>query len=186
MVELLSYSTEQLPPIWKWQVLSFQRAIWPEGFEGENRLRDWITKSDDHPYSFILIERDILVGHVNVVWKYLEHADTTFRAYGLTGVFTYPAFRGQGYGLQLVQHATKYIDTQDADIAILNCDPQNVAFYRRAGWESLPHAETFVGPRENPIQVDEVLMMRFISPQGQRSRPAFEQGRLYFGSDSTW
>src|SRR5688500_16171305 len=51
MVELLTYPTEQLPPIWKWQVLSFLRAIWPEGFVGENRLRDWITKSEDHPVS---------------------------------------------------------------------------------------------------------------------------------------
>jgi hypothetical protein len=78
MVELLSYPTEKLPPIWKWQVLSFQRAIWPEGFEGKNRLRDWIAKSDDHPHSFILIERDILVGHVNVVWKYLEQGQLYF------------------------------------------------------------------------------------------------------------
>jgi GNAT superfamily N-acetyltransferase len=186
MVKLLFYPTEQLPPIWKWQVLSFQRAIWSEGFVGENRLRDWITKSDDHPVSFILVERDILIGHVNVVWKVIEHAETTFKAYGLTGVFTYPAFRGQGYGLQLVQHATGYIDAQDADIALFNCDNNVIAFYQRAGWETFPQTQTCIGSREEPIRVDEMLMMRFISSKGQRFRPSFEQGQLFFGSDSTW
>jgi GNAT superfamily N-acetyltransferase len=186
MVRLLDYPTEQLPPRWKWQILSFQRAIWPEGFTGDNRLRDWITKSDDHPISFLMVERHILIGHVNVVWKYLNHAGTTFKAYGLTGVFTYPSFRGQGYGSQLVKHATNYIITQDADIAVLNCEDQNVSFYQRAGWESLRHAHTLIGPRDNPMKVDEILMMRFISPKGRNARQAFEEGQLYFDSDSTW
>jgi GNAT superfamily N-acetyltransferase len=186
MVELLTFPTEQLPPIWKWQVLSFQRAIWPEGFVGENRFRDWITKREDHPVSFILVERDMLIGHVNVVWKDIEHAETAFKAYGLTGVFTYPAFRGQGYGLQLVQHATNYIDTQDADIALFNCDNAVIAFYQRAGWETFPQTQTFIGSRDEQFRVDEMLMMRFISSKGQRFRPSFEQGQLFFGSDSTW
>jgi hypothetical protein len=110
----------------------------------------------------------------------------TFKAYGLTGVFTYPSFRGKGYGLQLVQQATQYIDTQDADIALFNCSPAVVAFYQRAGWEALPQTQTWVGPRAAPELVHETLMMRFISPKGQRFRHAFQQGYVYFGSDSTW
>jgi GNAT superfamily N-acetyltransferase len=186
MVELLMYPTEQLPPIWKWQILSFQRIVWPEGFRGTNRLRDWITTSADHPSSLLLVERDLLIGHVNVVWKELVHAQTTFRAYGLTGVFTYPSFRGQGYGLHLVEHATRYIDTQPADIALFHCDPAVSPFYQRAGWEPFPDTETFIGPSTDPIRVDELLMMRFLSPKGRHFRPAFESGALHFGSDSTW
>jgi hypothetical protein len=29
MAELLIEATDELPTIWKWQVLSFQRAVWP-------------------------------------------------------------------------------------------------------------------------------------------------------------
>lgn len=186
MAELLTYPTEQLPPIWKWQILSFLRIHWSEGFTGTNQFRDWITKSEDHPLSFILIERDVLIGHVNVVWKFIEHAGTTFKAFGLTGVFTYPAFRGQGYGLQLVQRTTDFIDTQDADVGLFNCDANLIAFYQRAGWKPLPHAQTFIGPRTNPELAQETLMMRFLSSKGQRFHTAFEQGHLHFGSDSTW
>ena len=74
MVELQQYPTEHLPSTIKCQVLSFLRMMWPEGFVGDNRLRDWITKAEDHPISFVLIENTTLIGHVNVVWKLLEHS----------------------------------------------------------------------------------------------------------------
>jgi GNAT superfamily N-acetyltransferase len=187
IVELLTYPTEQLPPIWKWQILSFLRMMWPDGFVGENQWRDWITKPEDHPVSLMLVEGDLLIAHVNVVWKELHHANQYFKTYGLTGVFTYPALRGQGYGLRLVQHATEYIDSQDADIALFNCDAALVPFYQRAGWQHQLEAQTLIGPANNPeVVIDETLMMRFISPHGQRYQTAFRSATVYFGSDSMW
>ncbi|HYF61704.1 MAG TPA: GNAT family N-acetyltransferase [Herpetosiphonaceae bacterium] len=186
MISLLTYPTDQLPPEWHWQVLSFLRVTWPEGFAGPLRQRDWITRPDDHPLSFLLVEGDLLLGHVNVVWKQLAHGGEDFKAYGLTGVFTYPSVRGQGYGLELVRQATAYIDGQDADVALLNCAPATAPFYQRAGWEPLPAARTWIGPPDARKRADELLMMRFVSARGQRRRPWFEQGDLYFGSDSTW
>jgi predicted GNAT family N-acyltransferase len=56
------------------------------------------------------------------------------RAYGLTGVLTYPAERHQGYGRRVVQAATAYIDTTDADFAIVNCAPHLRDFYAACGW----------------------------------------------------
>jgi GNAT superfamily N-acetyltransferase len=186
MTSILTYPTDQLPPIWHWQVLSFLRITWPEGFSGPLRQRTWITRPDDHPLSFLLVENNLLLGHVNVVWKQLAHAGDEFKAYGLTGVFTYPSARGQGYGLELVRHATSYIDSQDADVALFNCDPAVVPFYQRAGWAPLPDTTTWVGSEDARERCDEMLMMRFISAKGQRCRPQFERGDLYFGSDSTW
>ncbi len=49
MVKQLVYESAALPPDLKCQVLSFLRVEWPDGFMGENRLRDWITKEADHP-----------------------------------------------------------------------------------------------------------------------------------------
>jgi hypothetical protein len=46
-MDILTYPTASLPPIWKWQVLSFLRVMWPDGFAGENQWRDWITNADD-------------------------------------------------------------------------------------------------------------------------------------------
>jgi GNAT superfamily N-acetyltransferase len=185
-MELLTYPTASLPPIWKWQVLSFLRVMWADGFAGENQWHDWITKADDHPVSLILVEGDLLIAHVNVVWKELAHAEQRFKAYGLTGVFTYPSLRGQGHGLRLVQHATQYIDAQDCDIGLFNCDARLVPFYQQAGWEPQLQTQTLIGPQEHPEVVDEILMMRFISPHGQRYQQTFASGAVYFGSDSTW
>ncbi len=186
MVELQQYPTTNLPPNLQCQILSFLRMMWPEGFLGANRLRHWITKAENHPVSFVLVESDTLIGHVNVVWKPLEHLGEVYIAYGLTGVFTYPEFRGQGYGSQLVKAATAYIDQSPADVGLFNCDAALAPFYEQHGWRAFPGAQTFIGPPEAPQRCDERLMMRFVSTKGQDNRTSFEKGSIYFGSDSTW
>src|SRR5579863_4936239 len=151
MPELLTYSSADLPADLKCQILSFLRVQWPEGFAGENRLRDWITKEEDHPIHLILVERGIVISHTNVVWKHLEHAGESYLTYGLTGVFTYPAFRGQGYGAQIVAAGTTYIDTTEADIAMFHCAPELRGFYERSGWTAMETATTRIGSSSNPV-----------------------------------
>jgi predicted N-acetyltransferase YhbS len=187
LIEELVYSPAALPPELKCQALSFLRVEWYEGFTGENRLRDWITREEDHPLHFVLVEAGLLISHTNVVWKYLEHGGESYKLYGLTGVFTYPQFRGQGFGSRIVARATATIQASDADVAMFHCDPALRDFYGRLGWEALPQATTYIGPPEAPILVDdEVLMMRFISPKGRQGRPAFERQPIFFGGDGTW
>jgi GNAT superfamily N-acetyltransferase len=187
MVEQHIYPSADYPADLKCQTLSFLRLEWPEGFMGDNRLRDWITQESDHPVHWVLVESGILISHLNVVWKYLEHAGVTYKTYGLTGVFTYPAFRRQGYGSRLVAAGTAAIRASEADIALFHCDPHLCDFYAQHGWEVLPQAITYLGPPEAPIVVQrELLMMQFLSPKGQAGRTAFERQPIYFGSDDTW
>ncbi len=74
MVELATYAGEELPAGLTCQVLSFQRIEWVEGFVGENRLRDWIHRPEQHPTHVVLVEAGVLVSYAGVLWKYLEHA----------------------------------------------------------------------------------------------------------------
>ncbi len=180
------YASSEYPADLKCQTLSFLRMQWPDGFVGENQFRNWVTKEADHPVHIVLVERGILISHTNVVWKPLEHEGVTFKTYGLTGVFTYPAFRGKGYGSRIVRAGTAYIDQSDADIAMFHCDLELQAFYVRSDWTLMPEATTFIGSREAPEEVADVLMMRFISEKGRAARATFERGTVYFGSDSTW
>src|SRR5215467_14120273 len=122
MIELLTYTSAEFPESLKWQAVSFLRVQWPLGFTGENRLRDWVTQEEEHPIHIVLVERGILISHTSVVWKYLDHAGKTYKAYGLTAVFTYPSCRGQGYGSQVTAAGKEYIRQSDADIAMLYCD----------------------------------------------------------------
>jgi predicted N-acetyltransferase YhbS len=185
MIELRFYPAEELPSDLKWQILSFLRVTWPGGFVGENRLRDWISPPEDRPRHFVLVENGLLVSHAEVVWKYLDHAGETYKAYGLSGVFTYPSFRGQGYGRQVVDAGTKTIRASDADVGMFHCAPGLGPFYAASGWIPLPGATTWVGRKSAPVVSDELLMMLFLSEKGRRGRPAFEREALYFGED-TW
>jgi hypothetical protein len=44
MVQELIYPSNELPAHLKYQILSLLRIVWPEGFVGENKLRDWISR----------------------------------------------------------------------------------------------------------------------------------------------
>jgi GNAT superfamily N-acetyltransferase len=160
------------------------RIEWPELFGGDLRLRDWITPPDMHPVAFLLEEQGILISFLEVVWKILPHAGEEYKAYGLTGVFTYPIFRKQGYGMQLVLSAKDYIQRQgDADIVIFHSTVKG--FYEQAGFERVDDLVTFIGDSQNPKSSGETGFMLFLTEKGQRGRSSFEQGPLFFG-DYTW
>lgn len=186
MVNLLVFPQAQLPPEISCQVLSFLRVTWPEGFTGENRLRSWITRAEHHPVSFALIESGLLIAHAQVVWKMLEHSGIVYKTYGLTGVFTYPSFQGQGYGLQVIQAATQSIAQSDADIGMFHCDPSLNSFYAQAGWQAMEGAVTWLGERSNPYLSDELMMMQFFSEKGRLGSESFTSQPVFFDEDSTW
>lgn len=187
MAELLTFTSAEFPDSLKWQVVSFLRVQWPDGFTGENHLRDWVTREDDHPIHIVLVEQRLLISHTNVVWRYLDHDGETYKAYGLTGVFTFPSFRGQGYGSQVIAAGTTYIQRSEADIALLYCDASLRNLYARLGWIPMDTSISYIGTEEQPELVDdEILMMLFLSAKGQRGISAFETRPIHFGGDHTW
>ena len=181
MAELVVHADAELPASLRCQVLSFVRITWPEGFRGPNRQRDWITDPAMHPRHFTYVEGGLVVSHAEVVWTDLSHAGERFRVYGLTGVLTYPQFRGEGHGGRVVEAATRYIDETEADVAIVNCAPALTRFYAGRGWQPMPTTRTLVGPPEAPVVSDEALLMRFLSEKGRRWRASFEGAGFYIG-----
>lgn len=186
MIKILEYSKDKLPKQYKCQILSFLRINYPEGFMGENQLRNWISDKEMHPYHILIVDEDILIAHTEVLWKNIKHEEIIYKAYGLSGVFTYPNFRGQGYGLQIVNLGTKYITKQDGDIGIFHCKPSLEQFYKRAGWIAMNMAPaTLIGNTGNHTKSDELMFMKFLSKKGKMGRKSFEEKPLYFGED-TW
>lgn len=185
MIEEVVYPTCEIPVHLKWQILSFLRMEWPDGFTGPNRLRDWISREEDHSISFILVEKNILISHTEVVWKYLEHAGVTYKVYGLSGVFTYPALHKQGNGTQIVALVTAYIDKSDADLGIVFTRPHLQRFYARNGWLPMEKTVIQIGPKQNPVVSDKLVLTRFLSEKGKKGRTSFETGPVYFG-ENVW
>jgi hypothetical protein len=60
-------------------------------------------------------------------------------------------------------------------------------FYARHGWVYMDKSVSYIEEKGQPVRVDdEILMMMFLSPKGQRARTAFERKPIYLRSDSTW
>lgn len=184
MVKQFIYQNNELPSLIKWQVVSFTRIVWPEGFVGENQFRDWISPEKYHPLHFVFMANDLLVSYVGVVWKELEHIGVTYKTYGLSGVFTYPSFRNQGYGLQLVKSAKEYIEKQqDGDIVLF--PSMQKGFYEKTGFILMEHAKLFEGNTKQPKEHNEQVFMLFLSEKGNEHRKDFETKPIYFG-ENVW
>ena len=94
MIKMVIYkNSSDMPSLIRQQVVDLLRIVWPDGFQEKNRLRDWISREDYHPIYFVLVEKNILISHAAVVWKYIKHRGTTYKVYALSGLFTYPQFR---------------------------------------------------------------------------------------------
>lgn len=185
MVKLVTFADEALPADLKCQILAAHRAEWPDGYAGANRLRDWVQRPWFHPLHVMLVEQGILVSYAGVAWKRLEHAGETYTAYGLSGVYTYPAFRRQGHGRRVVGAATAHIRRSDADVGLFTCDPKLTGFYSAAGWELVEGAVLRGGPRDAPVPTEERVMMGFFSEKGRRGRAAFASEPIVF-DDELW
>src|SRR5438067_10939453 len=109
MIEQHIYQHDEIPLGLKWQILSFLRIEWPEDIAQDPRLRYWVAPPEHRPVSIVIVESDVLISHTVVVWKYLDHAGETYKVYRLGGVFTYPDYRGQGYGRRIVVSGTAFI-----------------------------------------------------------------------------
>ena len=184
MVQQHSYKDSELPDHLKCQIVSFLRVEWPDGFQKENRLRDWITKKEHHALHFVLVEdKNILVSYAGVVWKYLSHAGKTYKMYGLSGVFTYPQFRSKGYGLQLVKAAKKYIDQSDGAIVLMTSRLKG--FYEKADFECMKTMTLFEGTPQRHKKHKENVYMLCLSKKGKSARRDFEKEPVYFG-ETIW
>lgn len=193
MASVHFYSAADLPIHLLWQVRSFVRMRWTFLFGPTDRLRRGLWWMEGlSPEHAVLVENDVLISHAAIVRKVIEHAGETYAVLGLNGVFTFPDFRREGYGRQLVTAATQRIALEsDADIGVLFCRAELMPLYASAGWEHAQHAITRVGAAGNPRQVEtdqassERRMMLFVSEKGRRARQSFWDHPLYFG-ESEW
>ncbi len=180
MIQQHIFASQDVHERFKCQILSFVRIQWPELCSGKHRLRDWTSKPDLHPVTFLLEEEGVLISRVEVVWDVLAHAGETYLTYGLSGVFTYPAFRKQGSGLQLVQSAVAWIEQQaEADLVLVHSTL--TGFYEQAGFERMDRLITLVEDPNLPARSPETAFLLFLSDKGKRGRSRFEHAAVYVG-----
>lgn len=181
MPEIQMYPSAELPAAIKYQILSFVRIQWSWVFTGKDRFWDYTRKST-HPENVVMVENDVLISHAEINRRMLDIAGQPRLVYGLSAVFTYPAFRHEGHARTVVEEATATIRERDADLAILFCDVDLIDFYERCGWEYLPAARLLYGERTETRPIDDgVGMFLFVSERGKSLREYIERYPIYIG-----
>lgn len=183
MPDVLQYTLDTLPVDYEWQIRDFVRIHWFDGFQYDVNM----TLHPDfwHPAYFVIADQRALFSAATAVWKMMEINGTSYKTCGLSGVLTYPAFRGKGYGRAVVDAATDYIKQQpDADMAILWTGENLLPFYGRCGWEYPEKINVLCGPQDDPHPSEGLPMMLFLSDRARQMRPTLDGSKLYFGEYS--
>ncbi|TWD82756.1 acetyltransferase (GNAT) family protein [Kribbella amoyensis] len=180
-VQLVEFDDGALPPLLKYQVLSFLRIVWPDGFTGSLRHRDWITNPEYDPHHMLYIAGDLVVSHLEVVHRDVTPEGVTYRAYAPTSVLTFPPFRREGWAGKLVEKASRWIEESDADLGLICCEPESQGFYaRNSGWDPVPEARIVVGDDKTRAELTpQVLLACFLTEKSQQHRETFGQAPLW-------
>lgn len=126
-----------IPPHFEYQIRTFLRIEWGEA--GNHYFKEPLTDPVLKPVYFILADGEAIVSYGRVIRMEIHHAGQSYTLAGLGDVYTFPDFRGQGYGSQIVSAATEYIRTKlKVDDALLFTEPSLVPFYHRWGWRLVP------------------------------------------------
>ncbi|RPJ25627.1 MAG: N-acetyltransferase [Chloroflexi bacterium] len=178
MPTLTIYPQHNFPTLYKSQALAFMRCEWSSIFQGDNLYMSETYPPELHPVHFVITEGETLLSYATLLRHGLTHASHDFDIYGFGNMFTFPPFRKQGYGSQILRSATEFIQRGEADAAILYCDASLEAYYAAEGWITT-HSETRLGQPEKYTVYDPIRMMLFVSAKGLASQAEFERFPVY-------
>lgn len=127
----------ELPDHLRGQILALIRIAWPDAagdYRGPEALpREW------NPSHVVGTEGDVILSYAGIVRRTIEHEGEAFTSYGVSSVYTFPAYRRAGLGSRIVRRATRAIEeAADRDVALLFTMPELEPFYRRCGWHAMP------------------------------------------------
>lgn len=112
---------------------------------------DWGAPADvqwGHPMWHVLVWRgDMLVAHAGLVRRRILVGGQPLETAGLSGVWSLPGERGQGYARRAVTEAMAHACRELGTSAmLLLCRVHVAAFYQRLGWRPVPGGVTFAQP----------------------------------------
>jgi GNAT superfamily N-acetyltransferase len=179
MPQLHGYPHQKFPSDLNWQAVSFMRVEWPSILLGGHRLGNETYPADRHPIHIVVTEQQMLISYATIMQLALPHAGSIYDVAAFGNMFTFPAFRGEGYGRQVVDAAVHFIQMSTVDVGIVFCKPHLLRFYRARGWEAMDGARTRVGTPGSFTDHPYHRLMLFVSDHGRRARSAFAQSPLY-------
>ena len=185
MLKLVTYRRPEMPLSLAWQIRSYVRIQWPYLDAPIHSPWDQ-SQLTESPLHFMLVDGELLVSHASVNWRSIRLDGEAFSVFGLSTVFTFPAYRKGGHAGRVVQAASDHVRALPGDVAMLFCAPALRSFYEGCGWIGIDSARILFGDRDQPsLKSDNLVMMLFISERGMAARIKFEHERVYVGPN-TW
>ena len=178
MPALRIYPQAEFPAIFKWQAIAFMRCEWSDIFHGDNLYMPETYPPENQPVHFVLAEGETLISYAAIMEVSLNHNGNVYRVYGFGNMFTFPPFRRKGYGGQVLQAATHFIQASTVDLAILFCDPKLERFYAAYGWQ-VTQSLTCLGQPDQYQVYEPSRMMLFTSEKGLANQKDFESQPIY-------
>jgi GNAT superfamily N-acetyltransferase len=176
---LNTFTNGDLPDYFAHQIRDFIRIHWFDPFQFD--LNAPAMPDEWQPVYFVVGEGQALFSHASVVTRTVECNGQSFSCSGISSAFTYPAFRKRGYGSQVVEAATQYLQASAFDLALLWTDADKAEFYGRWGWQHHPSIRAYAEEREAPYHYDAFTMMLVLSEKAKARRSEFENNPLYIG-----
>lgn len=93
------------------------------------------VKWADADQRFVAMKNGSAVSHVALHFRDALRSGKPTRISGIGGVMTHPAHQKHGYAKHLLQMAHMEAERKGVDFALLVCEPKNIAFYERQGWQ---------------------------------------------------
>lgn len=183
MPTLTLYRQPDFPAIYKGQAIALMRMEWPSLFQGDNLYMSETYPPERGPVHFVVGEGDTLLSYGAILKLRLAHAGSDYRVYGFGNLLTFPSFRKHGYGGQILQAATQFIQQSDVDAGILFCDPQLAQFYAAKGW-ARTYSPTRLGGPDQYEEYPPLRMMLFVSEKSREGKTDFENQPFYI--DEPW
>jgi predicted acetyltransferase len=172
------HSNEALPKDFEHQIRAYVRILWHDAYTYD--LNAPLVPAERHPHFVVLAEEHALISAARVNWVMVDYMGQSLKMYCLGDVFTYPAFRKQGYGQQVIDEATKLIRADaSADTAILFTDPALESFYAKSGWQHVPDLQASIGTKDNPEAYPAFGMMLFLSEKGMAAKANFANHPIF-------
>lgn len=178
MPELTIYQQPHFPAIYKWQAIAFMRMEWSSIFYDDNLYMSETYPPELQPVHFVMAEDDSLLSYASLLKLSLQHAGIDYLIYGFGNLLTFPPYRSRGYGGQILQAATEFIQQSNVDAGILFCDHLLESFYAEKGWVATP-SPTRLGTPDHYKEYAPSRMMLFVSEEGQRGKSDFESQPVY-------
>jgi GNAT superfamily N-acetyltransferase len=179
---LMRYLKHEVPREIAAQIRSYVRVQWPH-LDGRGGTI-WDVRPSE-AMTFVLMEDELLVSHAEVKRKDFEFEGEILKVLGVSAVFTYPAWRGSGYGKQIVAAASDSIRTGEADAGILFCGEGRRKLYESCGWKAMTSTVTLERDAVAPTTHGCLMMFLPVTECGQAMLKRFA-GRSVFVGRTTW